>query len=152
MLIEGRLAGVDQDVVIAAAKGLDALMNPDGLHLCAQCIGQLTNHPAIFRRFDGGRVRSAKFGVDLNFGGETISKTGVEEKGIHRHPIIYPAVEHGSRPLAGIRRVLKGGRIAGDDDVWVKKNGAVEWGNGVVTGDWAGAGFGRQVGADWSQH
>jgi hypothetical protein len=78
-LVQGGLADVDEDVVVAAAEQLFALVDPDGFDVFAKGGRETADDGGVFFGFGLSGFDAAELAVDLDFDGEPVVVLGVEE-------------------------------------------------------------------------
>ena len=120
------LAGMDQYVVVAAAEGHDAPVNPNGLDPCSQARRQLPDGPGVEGRVALGQVGIAELHVDLHLDDRIALEGGVEQVGIGRHEGVGATIEHPAHVAARGLETPQRRRVGRDDEVGVDEGGPAE--------------------------
>jgi hypothetical protein len=122
------LPGVYQKVFVTPAEGVVAQVNPDGLDVLSQALGQAADDGRVLQGFRPGRVDIAELRVHLYFYVRSVAETCIEQESVQVHPV-RSAVVHASLASTGIGKLLVSGRIGLGDYVRIEKNRAYErWG------------------------
>ncbi len=80
------LPGVNQQVVVPSAEGVVAHVNPDGLDVLPQALGQASDDGRVLEGFRPGRVAVAELGIHLNLYVGPIAETCIEQEGVEINP------------------------------------------------------------------
>lgn len=118
------LARVDQDVVVAAAEGLAAPVDPHRLDPRAEARRQLADRPGVERRVALGENRIAELRVDLDFHDRLTLEGGVEQVGIGQDEGVRAPVEHPPVVPTRVAETPQRRGVGRDDQIGIDEGGA----------------------------